>query len=66
MGMESQYLFITPPPSPDFWCFEGGGLCELPKKIGACAGLSHFVLMFENMPKKSAPAAGLKDMIYTV
>ena len=42
----SQYLSINPPPSPDFWCFEGGG--------------------YVNFPKKSAPAAGLKHMIYTV
>ena len=64
--MTSHYLFITPPLHPIFGVSKGGGLCELPKKIGACGGLSHFVLMFENMPKKSAPAAGLKHMIYTV
>ena len=41
-------IFIyNPPPSPDFWCFEGGGV-------------------YVNFPKKSAPAAGLKHMIYTV
>jgi len=58
-------LFIYNPPSPDYWCFEGG-LCEFPQKIGACGDLSHFVLVFENMPKKSAPAADLKHIIYIV
>jgi len=27
-------------------------------KIGACGGLSHFVLVLENIPKKAAPAVG--------
>ena len=62
----SHYFFITPPLHPIFGVSKGGGLCELPKKIGACGGLSHFVLVFENMPKKSAPAAGLKHMIHTI
>ena len=33
-------IFIyNPPPSPDFWCFEGGGVYVNFPKIGACGGL---------------------------